>query len=158
MAGLYYGNAWDAKTFPFMSTALFLSNRTTFSPDSITNRQGTIDFDKLEQVGLPNLTASTVWGYLTQSIGALITHVLIFCCKDIATAWKQAWSKTQPDPHYQVMLKYKEVPIWWYYVSFVLTFFERPNSTKPQQPSHYLVSCQGSLRHTVATSSCPSVF
>ncbi|KAL4789766.1 OPT superfamily oligopeptide transporter [Aspergillus venezuelensis] len=93
-----------------MSTSLFLSNGTTFSPDS--------------QVGLPNLTSSTVWGYLTQNfaMGALITHVLIFYWKDMATAWKQAGTKTQPDPHYQGMLKYKEVPMWWYYASFVLAF------------------------------------
>ncbi|KAL4916766.1 OPT oligopeptide transporter protein-domain-containing protein [Aspergillus aurantiobrunneus] len=125
MAGLYYGNAWDAKTFPFMSTSLFLRNGETFSPGSVTNAQGTIDYAKLEQVGLPNLTSSTVWGYLTQNlaIGALITHVLIFYWEDMAVAWKQARSRTQPDPHYQGMLKYKEVPMWWYLASFVLAFF-----------------------------------
>lgn len=31
MLGLYYGNAWDAKKFPFMSTSLFHSNGTKFS-------------------------------------------------------------------------------------------------------------------------------
>ncbi|KAL4757804.1 OPT family oligopeptide transporter [Aspergillus foveolatus] len=125
MAALYYGNAWDTKSFPFMSTSLFHSNGTTFSPNSVINSQGTIDYTKLEQVGLPSLTSSTVWGYLTQNlaIGALISHVLIFYWKDMATAWKQARSRTQPDPHYQGMLKYKEVPMWWYYASFVLAFF-----------------------------------
>lgn len=38
-------------------------------------------------------------------------------------AWKQARSRTQPDPHYQSMLKYKEVPMWWYLGLFVLAFF-----------------------------------
>ncbi|OJJ52396.1 hypothetical protein ASPSYDRAFT_62902 [Aspergillus sydowii CBS 593.65] len=112
-------------SFPFMSTSLFKSSGDTFSPDSVTNAEGTIDYDKLAQVGLPNLTSSTVWGYLTQNlaIGALITHVLIFYWKDMARAWKQARSRTQPDPHYQGMLKYKEVPMWWYIASFVLAFF-----------------------------------
>ncbi|KAF3055189.1 Glutathione transporter 1 [Daldinia childiae] len=38
-------------------------------------------------------------------------------------AWKQARNRTQPDPHYQAMLRYKEVPQWWYLVLFALCFF-----------------------------------
>ncbi|KAL5340174.1 OPT oligopeptide transporter protein-domain-containing protein [Aspergillus crustosus] len=125
VAALYYSNAWDAKTFPFMSTSLFTSAGEKFSPDSVLKPEGTIDFDKLNATGLPHLTSTTVWGYLTQNlaIGALITHVLIFYTKDMILAWKQARSKSQPDPHYQGMLKYKEVPMWWYLALFVLAFF-----------------------------------
>ncbi|KAL2860960.1 OPT family oligopeptide transporter [Aspergillus lucknowensis] len=125
MAALYYGNAWDAKKFPFMSTSLFLPNGEQFEPTSVMNDKGTIDFAKLYEIGLPSLTSSTVWGYLTQNlaIGALITHVLIFFWKDMVLAWKQARSRTQPDLHYQGMLKYKEVPMWWYLALFVLAFF-----------------------------------
>lgn len=125
MLALYYGNAWDALSFPFMSTSLFQANGTQYDTDSIMNSQGTIDFDKVDEVGLPYMTATTVWGFLTQSlaIGALISHVLIFYSKDMWLAWKQARTRTQPDPHYQGMLKYKEVPMWWYYGLFVLAFF-----------------------------------
>ncbi|KAJ0276803.1 hypothetical protein COL922a_014516, partial [Colletotrichum nupharicola] len=38
-------------------------------------------------------------------------------------AWKQARRRTQPDRHYQGMLKYKEVPMWWYLVLLALAFF-----------------------------------
>lgn len=125
MLGLFYSNAWNAKNFPFMSTSLFQSNGTRLSTTSILNSQGTIDDEKLNEVGLPHLTSSTVWGYFTMNlaIGALITHVLIFYGKDMVLAWKQARSRTQPDPHYQGMLKYKEVPAWWYIALFVLCFF-----------------------------------
>ncbi|KAG2421023.1 hypothetical protein HFD88_000639 [Aspergillus terreus] len=124
MLGLFYGNAWDAKRFPFMSTSLFLSSGEKFSATSIVNSKGTVDFSKLKDVGLPYLTSSTVWGYLTQNlaIGALITHVVIFYGKDMILAWKQARSRAQPDRHYQGMLKYKEVPLWWYLVLFALAF------------------------------------
>ncbi|KAF7588561.1 hypothetical protein BBP40_005516 [Aspergillus hancockii] len=124
MLGLYYSNAWDAKTFPFMSSSLFQSNGTRFSTSSVMNSHGTIDFEKLEKIGVPSLTSSSAWGYLTANlaIGALITHVLIFFGKDMVLAWKQARSRSQPDPHYQAMLKYKEVPMWWYLVLFVLAF------------------------------------
>ncbi|KAE8350720.1 OPT oligopeptide transporter protein-domain-containing protein, partial [Aspergillus coremiiformis] len=124
MLGLYYNNVWDAKTFPFMSTSLFQSNGTHFSTQSVMNSDNTIDFTKLKETGLPAMTSSAVWGYLTQNlaIGALITHVFIFYGKDMILAWKQARSRTQPDPHYQAMLKYKEVPMWWYLALFVLAF------------------------------------
>jgi OPT family oligopeptide transporter len=125
MIGVYYGNAWNAKNFPFMSSSLFQSNGTVYTTTSIMNDQGTIDYNKVDEVGLPSLTATTVWGFMTQNlaIGALITHVLIFYSKDMWTAWKQARSRTQPDPHYQAMLKYKEVPMWWYWALFALAFF-----------------------------------
>ncbi|KAJ5986607.1 OPT peptide transporter Mtd1 [Penicillium sp. IBT 35674x] len=124
MLGLYYSNTWNAKNFPFMSTSLFSSNGSTFSTTSILNSQGIIDEAKLKATGLPYLTSSTVWGYFTQNlaIGALISHVLIFYSKDMALAWKQARTRKQPDPHYQGMLKYKEVPQWWYIVLFGLAF------------------------------------
>ncbi|KAJ5933586.1 OPT peptide transporter Mtd1 [Penicillium verhagenii] len=124
MLGLYYSNIWNAKDFPFMSTSLFSSNGTTFSTTSILNSQGIIDDTKLAETGLPHLTSSTVWGYFAQNlaIGALISHVLIFYSKDMLLAWKQARARSQPDPHYQGMLKYKEVPQWWYIVLFALAF------------------------------------
>ncbi|KAJ5591581.1 uncharacterized protein N7459_001950 [Penicillium hispanicum] len=124
MLGLYYRNIWSAKDFPFMSSSLFNGNGTRFATTSILNDGGTIDNNKLKQVGLPYLTSSTVMGYFTQNlaIGALITHVLLFYRKDMVLAWKQARSKTQPDPHYQAMLKYKEVPMWWYLALFLLCF------------------------------------
>ncbi|KAI1474854.1 putative OPT peptide transporter Mtd1 [Daldinia eschscholtzii] len=125
LPGLYYSNTWNAKSFPFMSTALFSGNGTVFHPTAILNERGVVDDSKLKEVGLPYLTSSTVWGYFTQNvaIGALITHVIIFFGKDMVTAWKQARSRTQPDPHYQAMLKYKEVPQWWYLALFGLCFF-----------------------------------
>ena len=125
MLGLYYNNTWSAKNFPFMSTSLWLANGTQFSTTSIVDDTGTIDFGKLKEVGLPWLTSSTAWGYFTQNlaIGALITHVIIFYSKDMVLQWKQARSRTQPDIHYQGMLKYKEVPTWWYIFLFLLAFF-----------------------------------
>jgi OPT family oligopeptide transporter len=140
MLGLYYNNTWSAKSFPFMSTSLFLSNGSQFDSASIIDNKSTIiDFEKLKAVGIPYLTSSTAWGYFTQNlaIGALITHVAIFYSKDMIRQWKQARSRTQPDVHYQGMLKYKEVPTWWYWFLFALAFFAglivniRGNTTLP---------------------------
>ncbi|EGX93558.1 OPT peptide transporter Mtd1 [Cordyceps militaris CM01] len=121
---LFYKNVWDAQKFPFMSTSLFSSNGSRFVTTSVLNAHGTIDYDKLARVGVPQLTSTTAWGYLTASLamGALITHVVLFYGKGMVQAWKQASARTQPDVHYQKMLRYKEVPMWWYLVLFALTF------------------------------------
>ncbi|KAF2663875.1 OPT peptide transporter Mtd1 [Microthyrium microscopicum] len=137
--GLYYNNVWSAKSLPFMSSSLFKSNGTRYSSSAILNDQGTISQDKLNAAGLPSLTATNLWGYFTANlaIGALISHVLIFYSKDMRQAWKQAKARTQPDIHYQGMLKYKEVPMWWYWALFLLAFVAglivtiRPGTTLP---------------------------
>ncbi|CAK3789992.1 peptide transporter MTD1 [Lecanosticta acicola] len=124
MAALFYGNVWNAKKFPFMSSSLFQSNGTVLEVTSIVNADNIVDYAKLAEVGTPHLTSSSVWGYFTQTvaIGALITHVTIFYGKDMVRAWKEARNRAQPDPHYQAMLRYKEVPYWWYVTLFVLCF------------------------------------
>ncbi|KAL5051260.1 OPT oligopeptide transporter protein-domain-containing protein [Aspergillus fruticulosus] len=123
MAGVYYGNAWDAKSFPFMSTSLFHSNGPHSRQTPLPTPRERSTTRSLSRSA--SRTSSTVPGYLTQNlaIGALISHVLVFYWKDMATAWKQARSRTQPGPHYQGMLEYKDVPMWCYYTSFVLVFF-----------------------------------
>lgn len=137
--GLYYNNAWGAKSFPFMSGSLFMNNGTVFDTSAVINKQGTIDYEKLDAIGVPSLTSSTAWGYFSANlaIGALISHVIIFYWKDMVKAWKQSRNQTQPDIHYQGMLKYKEVPMWWYLTLFVLAFVAglivtiRPGTTLP---------------------------
>ncbi|OJJ42147.1 hypothetical protein ASPZODRAFT_77574 [Penicilliopsis zonata CBS 506.65] len=124
MPTLYYRNAWNARALPFMSTSLFLSNGTQFEATAVLNAGGTVDYTLLDGLGTPLMTSSTVWGYIAMNlaIGALISHVLIFYGKDMWTAWKQARARSQPDPHYQAMLRYKEVPMWWYWALFGLAF------------------------------------
>ncbi|CAO1612567.1 unnamed protein product [Parajaminaea phylloscopi] len=123
MSALYYGDVWNAKTFPFMSTALFTESGSRFKQLSIM-KTGTfeIDREKLAAVGTPRLTASTLWNYFGQNlaIGAMITHVLIFYGPSIVKTLKHVRRGTLTDPHYQAMRKYKEVPMWWYGVSFLL--------------------------------------
>ncbi|KAI0273164.1 OPT oligopeptide transporter protein-domain-containing protein [Russula aff. rugulosa BPL654] len=79
----------------------------------------------LGQVGLPALTGSNAWSGLTSSlaIGALVAHCIFFWGPYVASSFKHAREKTQPDPHWIAMQKYKEVPWWWYIILLVLAFF-----------------------------------
>lgn len=125
MLALYYGDAFGAKGLPFMSTSLFQANGKKYSVTSIFGSGSTIiDESKLGEAGLPHLTATTVWGYFTATlaIGALISHVIIFYSKDMIRVLRQAREGSINDPHYQGMRKYKEVPLWWYGVLFLLAF------------------------------------
>ena len=122
---LYYTNAFGAGNLPMMSTSLFNASGKRFNVTNFFGIQPVIDTAKLHEAGaLPQLTIATIWGYFGQTlaIGALIAHTLIFFGKDILKAVKSARDKTQPDPHYQAMLKYKDVPMWWYGIVFVLAF------------------------------------
>jgi hypothetical protein len=57
MIGIYYGNGWDAKSLPFMSTKLLMSNGTAY-PVSDVFVDGVLDEAQLLNYGLPKLTGT----------------------------------------------------------------------------------------------------
>lgn len=123
MPALYYGNAWGAKSLPFMSTDLFTQDGGHFKLLSVIGDDFKVDRAKSAAVGLPRMTATTLWGFFTQNcaIGALITHVLLFYGSSVIKTLKHTRAGTLQDPHYQAMRKYKEVPFWWYGLVFSLS-------------------------------------
>lgn len=57
MAGVYWGNAWDAKELPFMSTRLRMDNGTAYPIDEVFIG-GVLNEDALAEYGLPRLTGT----------------------------------------------------------------------------------------------------
>ena len=57
MLGIYYGNAWNSKSLPFMSTRLLLENGTAY-PISTVFSGGVLDTEALETTGIPKLSGS----------------------------------------------------------------------------------------------------
>ncbi|TKY86311.1 hypothetical protein EX895_005136 [Sporisorium graminicola] len=123
MAGIYYSNVWNAKSFPFMSTSIFADNGKKYNQTAVFVN-GILDRTKLETVGYPNVTGTYAWGMLMRNaaIGALVTHVILFWGKDVWRNLKQARNKTQPDRHWKAMQKYKEAPHWWYLILLAISF------------------------------------
>lgn len=78
---LYYGGAWDARRYPFMSTAMF-DERTgkVYNQTAVFGRTAILDPARLEEAGLPRLTATNIWGNMAAmaAIGGLFTHIAIF--------------------------------------------------------------------------------
>ncbi|KAF3810845.1 Oligopeptide transporter 5 [Colletotrichum gloeosporioides] len=124
---LYYGGAWGAKKFPFMSTAMFdAKTGKVYNQTAVFGQNAILDTEALEIHGLPRLTASNVWANMAAmaAIGALITHISLFYGPLIKRSLIQAWKKTETDPHYKIMQEnYKDVPMWWYLAILLVGFF-----------------------------------
>ncbi|KAK0452510.1 peptide transporter MTD1 [Armillaria borealis] len=125
IAAIYYSDAWNSKSFPMLSTAIFSSNGTVYRQSAVFGSEWTLNQTALDEVGLPALTGSNAWTNLTANlgIGGLIAHVLLFWGPYARDAIKQSRNKTQPDPHFQAMQKYTEAPWWWYAILLLLSFF-----------------------------------
>jgi OPT family oligopeptide transporter len=107
-----------------LSTSIFSSNGSIYHQSAVFGAKSELNQTALEQVGLPALTGSNAWANLTANlaIGGLIAHVILFWGPDAVSAFKLAYTRSQPDPHYQAMKKYKEAPWWWYLILLVLSF------------------------------------
>jgi hypothetical protein len=137
--GVYYGNIWDSLKFPFLSQALFSaeSNGTKFvnynQTEVLDPTDWKVDPVKLTEQGLPYFTGTfAVYLLATNlSITATFSHMLLWNWEDLRTSWQflkpsnlknmfspKSWSKpiwggeddTETDPHYRLMLAYKDAP------------------------------------------------
>lgn len=86
---LYYANAFDAKTYPFLSFALFQDNGERYPLDAVFGSTFAVHEDALAQYGPPRLTATAVWAFFCQvlAIGAMFTHVIFFMGKEYVFPW-----------------------------------------------------------------------
>lgn len=142
-AGVYYGNVWRAKDFPFMSHLLYSEKST--SSDFIPHRQNkTFDLQAMLEPGvagglhLPFFAGTFAASLLTNSlyITSTIVHLLLWNWTDIRKVWEFMYpqnlhklitltfwtsnpevvehNEVDHNPHYQFMRAYKECPNWWY--------------------------------------------
>ncbi|KAI8258392.1 Oligopeptide transporter 8 [Colletotrichum sp. SAR 10_98] len=124
MLGIYYSNAWDAKSQPFMSTRLRSEDGSTY-PIAKVFTGGVLNKEALATYGIPMLTGSFAYAMFmaNAAIGALIAHCFLFWGGDVVNAYKSARSGRYDDRHHAHMAKhYKETPWWWYVVVLVLSF------------------------------------
>ncbi|GAA5866212.1 hypothetical protein JCM8547_007204 [Rhodosporidiobolus lusitaniae] len=113
---MYKSNAWEAASFPFLSQDLFYANGSQYSQLTILNADYSLNETALAEQGLPRYAASNAIYYLgcNFAIGATLTHVALWYWRPILNAIKGFRDRSIPDPHYQSMRKYKEVPMWVY--------------------------------------------
>ena len=124
MLAMYYGNAWDAKTFPFMSTSLRSADGTPY-PVSDVFVKGVLDETALARYGPPRLATSFAYSLFiaNAAIGALAAHCILFWGKDTIKAFRDVRRGTPTDPHHAHMERhYREVPWYWYVAVLVVSF------------------------------------
>ncbi|KAH8887176.1 OPT superfamily oligopeptide transporter [Thozetella sp. PMI_491] len=153
--GLFYGNVWRARDFPFLSQLLFSpssnsSHYQTFNQTAVLRPDFSVDEDLLQKEGVPYMTATFASYVLTQNLAitATITHLILYNWNDLKSAWSfmspeslrnlgkadtwKFWKSAPPepteeelaqmDPHYRLMLRYKDAPDWWYGMLFIVSF------------------------------------
>ncbi|GLB42182.1 putative peptide transporter MTD1 [Lyophyllum shimeji] len=122
--GIYYSNTWNSLAYPMLSTSIFSANGSVYHQSAVFGTTFQLNQTALEEVGLPALAGSNAWHNLTANlaIGGLIAHCVLFWGPYTVDSFKLAASRTQPDPHYQAMKKYKEAPWWWYILLLLLAF------------------------------------
>lgn len=83
--GLYYGNAWNALDFPFLSQQLFSHNSTqnlfqVYNQSAILNSKFELDVDALEIQSLPFFSATNASYLLTTNLGitATVMHICLW--------------------------------------------------------------------------------
>ncbi|ORY66985.1 OPT oligopeptide transporter protein-domain-containing protein [Pseudomassariella vexata] len=124
MLGIYYTNAWDAMSQPFMSTRLRSEDGSTY-PSAQVFSGAVLNETALAEYGIPRLTGSFAYSMFmaNAAIGALVAHCFLFWGGDIVRAYKSAKSGSCDDRHHAYMAKhYKETPWWWYVAVLVFSF------------------------------------
>ncbi|KAF7341740.1 Oligopeptide transporter 3 [Mycena sanguinolenta] len=115
---LYANNVWHGQNFPWLSQELFYENGTQYDQLAILDANFRLDRAALEVQVLTKIGTNL-------SIGATITHVVLWYGKDIIEVIKRYRAGDNYDPHLAKMkgsFVYPEVPMWWYIVIFVGSF------------------------------------
>ncbi|KAI6608971.1 hypothetical protein MCOR14_012086 [Pyricularia oryzae] len=124
MVVVWYTNAFNAQSQPFMSTRLHSANGSIY-PISQVFEAGQLDHAALERFGLPQLSGTFVWGLFmaNAAIGGMITHCAVFYAKDIINSFKSANNDDFKDRHHNHMkANYKEAPWWWFAIVLFVSF------------------------------------
>lgn len=76
MLGIYYTDAWDSRSLPFMSTRLLSDDGTAYPVDDVF-RGGVLDEEALAKTGIPRLTGSFAFAmFMANAAVSTWTHCL----------------------------------------------------------------------------------
>jgi OPT family oligopeptide transporter len=92
--GLFYGNVWQARKFPFLSPMLFSGDSTSkryvpYNTAAILDKKMEVQEDLLAEQGLPFRTAASVMSSTggNMAITSTFTHMLLWHYQDLKSAW-----------------------------------------------------------------------
>lgn len=77
MLAIYYGNGWNARSLPFMSTKLLTANGTSYPMGSVFPG-GELDEGQLAKHGTPHLTGTFAWSLFCANAAVSILLYLVY--------------------------------------------------------------------------------
>ncbi|XP_047965145.1 oligopeptide transporter 5-like [Salvia hispanica] len=122
----YFNNIYQAKKFPFFSSATFDDTGMKYNISRVLN-EATFSFDVAGYEAYSKLHVSAFFAF-TYGIGfamlsATIVHVALYHGKTIWALWTKTKSKFKLDVHTRLMKKnYESVPDWWFHSILALVF------------------------------------
>ncbi|KAI0247355.1 small oligopeptide transporter [Lactifluus subvellereus] len=120
---LYYSNVWYGVYLPLVSSQSFDNTGSIYNVSRVINADGSFNLQAYQSYSPVFLSISFVisYGLSFASITAVLMHTLLYNSKQILTYSRRSLSE-QPDIHARLMSVYKEVPDWWYLLTFLTTF------------------------------------
>ncbi|KAL0081202.1 OPT family small oligopeptide transporter [Phycomyces blakesleeanus] len=120
---MYYTNVWDAKTFPILTPTLFDSQGEVWNNSRVLNEDKTLNYEAYEEYGPMRMSTffAFTYGIMFAGLTSVLTHTVLYHGKDIIDQFKRSREKDD-DIHCKLMRAYPEVPSWWYYLIFLVSF------------------------------------
>ncbi|KAF9297865.1 hypothetical protein BGZ88_008720 [Linnemannia elongata] len=118
----YYSNLWNSKNFPILTAGLFREDGTPYDKAMVMTNN-VLDPVKYEAYGPLRMDSffALTYGIGFAGLTATLTHVALYHGKEIRDQWKAAIAMKDQDIHSRMMMKYKEVPQWWYATLFLVS-------------------------------------
>jgi OPT family oligopeptide transporter len=118
----YWGNIYNAKTFPIFSSQLFQTNGQEYDITSVVDSKFELNLTAYEEVGPIHLSTffAITYGFGFASIAATLSHVALFYGKEIWLRTRTALKSNEVDVHTRLMRRYTDIPNWWFLILMVL--------------------------------------
>ncbi|KAJ2522189.1 hypothetical protein H4217_000922 [Coemansia sp. RSA 1939] len=119
----YYMNTWNTQLMPMYTATLYQTNGSMFDIDQVMTPDKMLDIEKYASYGPLRMTFTyaMTYGLSFAAITNLLVYIALEYGQDIVKRVHQARDMDE-DIHMKLMRKYEEVPLWWYAVTFVVTF------------------------------------
>lgn len=121
--GLHYGGAWYAKYLPISDSGTYDNTGASFNVSRIVTSSLTLNEAAYKEYSplFISTTFAISYGLSFATIASLVVYTWIHYRHQIMSQLKSSRGEEQ-DIHMKLMLKYAEVPFWWYGGLFVVMF------------------------------------
>ncbi|KDQ20995.1 hypothetical protein BOTBODRAFT_169670 [Botryobasidium botryosum FD-172 SS1] len=120
---LYYTNTWYGKFLPMSSGASYDNQMNNYNVSRVINADLTFNLEGYQNYSPQFLSMKTAvsYGLSFATVTATLVHAFLYYRKQIWSQVRRSVAE-QPDIHAKLMLQYRQVPHWWYLLTFLSMF------------------------------------